>query len=715
MKNVFVSSTSVDLEAYRSAVRDAIIALGMYPVMMEYFPAMDEAAVAACKQKVLDSDDYVGIYAHRYGFIPQGQTKSITEMEFDWASEQKIPRHIFVVKPDYEWPKDMLDPDESALNAFKARVGKELVWTLFTTPDSLAAKVTESLTEDLQNFSGQARGQRRLVVSGIVLLAVLLLLVAGAVVYGTYVAPVRQANQQATNAVLLALNSTATASKWTPTPSPTPQPLPRLANHLNVIVAGFGDQRADGSIIACGMTQNADDIASCNSANAISDVIADSIRSLPDIGHVADRNTPGVGTIAFADAQQRATAAKTLAEILDADLVIYGLVSASADNPYYSVLTPELYTAGPFSHQEADFYGVAQFGSPVLFLKQTPDTTSGSALQIRIAVIKPFLNGLAGFIQGDYVLAGTEFQNAIDAASVGQGDSDGTLRSLLYVLKGNAALRQANAANLAASDALKKPHSDARDKTVQDALNKEREALNNALGDYDQSLSLQNDYSRALTGRAFAIFQWLVWEQMGATLAGQPSQQFDSSLAGIHATDCPQTTPGSASAPPSLAVLILGCYQRASQRPNLPLLADIDVKTAYGTGQLYAWLALHSHHNRCDIALSTPFWQQAQPYLLSVTNAYSAGDTDRQQRIRVQAAGAYALSGLQLVETDPSNRATMQKAADDYSQAINLLQQDIYYTADKPFVAAYQAQLNAINNWLAISTPPTPVPCQVDF
>ena len=95
MLKVFISSTSVDLKDYRSAVRDAIMVLNMHPVMMEHFPAMDADAVEACKQKVLDCDVFVGIYAHRYGYVPLTETKSITELEYDWAAEGDLV-HYFI-------------------------------------------------------------------------------------------------------------------------------------------------------------------------------------------------------------------------------------------------------------------------------------------------------------------------------------------------------------------------------------------------------------------------------------------------------------------------------------------------------------------------------------------------------------------------------------------------------------------------------------------
>src|SRR5258708_4932424 len=131
IKRVFVGSTSEDLKAHRAAVRAAIMKLHMYPEMMEDFPSEDVTPIEICKQRVRDSDVYVGIYAHRFGFVPDGQSKSITEMEYDWATEFKINKRIFVVDPKYEWPPEFYDSEEKTLKliAFKERVGKTLTWT----------------------------------------------------------------------------------------------------------------------------------------------------------------------------------------------------------------------------------------------------------------------------------------------------------------------------------------------------------------------------------------------------------------------------------------------------------------------------------------------------------------------------------------------------------------------------------------------------------
>ncbi|MBZ0282568.1 MAG: DUF4062 domain-containing protein [Anaerolineae bacterium] len=143
---VFISSTSTDLRAHREKVRDIVLALGFFPVMMEMFPAMDADAVKACRDKVYEADLFVGIYAHRYGYIPQNSEISITEMEFNWATERGIPRLCFLIDPNKEWSGEVEQgAAQDKLLAFKSRLSATLVRATFDTPDDLALEVSIAL------------------------------------------------------------------------------------------------------------------------------------------------------------------------------------------------------------------------------------------------------------------------------------------------------------------------------------------------------------------------------------------------------------------------------------------------------------------------------------------------------------------------------------------------------------------------------------------
>lgn len=131
-KKIFLSSTFIDLKDYRKAAVHACHRVGLIPVYMEDFPPDPRDASAFCKAKVEESDLFLGIYAHRYGYVPDGYEVSITEMEYDWAMERKLPVHPFVIDPDYPWPASKVDKgkDSERLDLFKKRIGKHK-WKTF--------------------------------------------------------------------------------------------------------------------------------------------------------------------------------------------------------------------------------------------------------------------------------------------------------------------------------------------------------------------------------------------------------------------------------------------------------------------------------------------------------------------------------------------------------------------------------------------------------
>src|SRR5262245_28912251 len=101
---VFLSSTSQDLAQYRAKVAEAVERLDQQSVRMEVFGARTENATTESLREVDECDLFVGIYAHRYGYIPPGCAASITSMEFDRAKELQKPIFCFLIDPEYPWP-----------------------------------------------------------------------------------------------------------------------------------------------------------------------------------------------------------------------------------------------------------------------------------------------------------------------------------------------------------------------------------------------------------------------------------------------------------------------------------------------------------------------------------------------------------------------------------------------------------------------------------
>jgi hypothetical protein len=143
----FLSATYIDLRDHRRAAVEAIQRLGHEAVTMEVFGARPEEPTTACLREVEASNLIVGVYAHRYGFIPPGESISITEQEYEHARRKRKPVFSFFVAEDHPWPPKYIDgePSRTKLLNFKERVGNQIIRDVFTTPDDLAYKVAAAV------------------------------------------------------------------------------------------------------------------------------------------------------------------------------------------------------------------------------------------------------------------------------------------------------------------------------------------------------------------------------------------------------------------------------------------------------------------------------------------------------------------------------------------------------------------------------------------
>jgi tetratricopeptide (TPR) repeat protein len=257
MKSIFLSSTKVDLNEHRLAVDVAIRRLKQRPINMDDFGSQPGGASGTSAREVDQADIYIGILAHRYGYVPVGMDRSVTEQEYDRAVERNMPRLMYMVDPAFAWPEEFIEKDDPAaaysaqekLDQFKTKVGKAEVRSLFTTPADLAAKVTIDLINLLDEDRRQQRFFRVLAAVVIIIIVLVGAFMTIPEVKNRVVEIAGIASATATPTFTATLTATPTAT-FTPTPIPTATatPLegtPFAAGDVGVVFADFHKIDAD--------------------------------------------------------------------------------------------------------------------------------------------------------------------------------------------------------------------------------------------------------------------------------------------------------------------------------------------------------------------------------------------------------------------------------------------------------------------------------------
>jgi hypothetical protein len=155
----FVSSTSEDLqEDCRPAVISAIKLCDGSPVTMEQWDVDYRDALEVCKVKLHEeSTHYIGVFAYRLGWKPPGQTRSITQIEFDEALSCRKGRadyqlRVFVPKPGTDFAEELRGraegqkpEDETLQLEFLRRVDSGGTRQVFSDLADLAIRVTRAV------------------------------------------------------------------------------------------------------------------------------------------------------------------------------------------------------------------------------------------------------------------------------------------------------------------------------------------------------------------------------------------------------------------------------------------------------------------------------------------------------------------------------------------------------------------------------------------
>ncbi len=127
---------------------------------MERFEASTHTPVEVCLEKLADCELLVGILAWRYGWSPEGSSKSITEIEYDAARE----RLMFLAQPTgVRRDEDMDEGHErwskqARLDAFKERIAET---PRYFTDETLQLAVFESLQAWKRERNKKSRSAKR--------------------------------------------------------------------------------------------------------------------------------------------------------------------------------------------------------------------------------------------------------------------------------------------------------------------------------------------------------------------------------------------------------------------------------------------------------------------------------------------------------------------------------------------------------------------------
>ncbi len=152
---VMVSSTALDLPAHREQVLDACLRQSTIPKMQEHLPASSSDAASGAEairvslEMVDEADIYLGVFAHRYGYVPAGHDISITEMEYNRAVERGLTRLIFLMHDEHALRASDVETGEGAekLKKLKERLKNENAVNFFKSPEDLRAHVINSLAQ----------------------------------------------------------------------------------------------------------------------------------------------------------------------------------------------------------------------------------------------------------------------------------------------------------------------------------------------------------------------------------------------------------------------------------------------------------------------------------------------------------------------------------------------------------------------------------------
>jgi tetratricopeptide (TPR) repeat protein len=149
MTKIYISSTYSDLIEHRQQVYDTLRKMRYDVIAMEDYVATDERPLDKCLADVASCDVYVGIFAWRYGYVPPGQERSVTELEYRQAGESGLERLIFLLDEDAPWPRSKMESGVGGekIEALRGELVAAHLVQFFKSSEELAGQVAASIAK----------------------------------------------------------------------------------------------------------------------------------------------------------------------------------------------------------------------------------------------------------------------------------------------------------------------------------------------------------------------------------------------------------------------------------------------------------------------------------------------------------------------------------------------------------------------------------------
>jgi hypothetical protein len=109
MIRAFVSSTYRDLKDHRAYVIDRLDRSGIFVDPMEKWTAASDEPKLLSQERVRDCQLCILLVGFRRGHIPDGEARSITQMEYAEALRRELKVLVFMASEEADWPADSVD------------------------------------------------------------------------------------------------------------------------------------------------------------------------------------------------------------------------------------------------------------------------------------------------------------------------------------------------------------------------------------------------------------------------------------------------------------------------------------------------------------------------------------------------------------------------------------------------------------------------------